>query len=256
MMKPLKLKFQAFGPFLEEQEIDFENLKNDRLFLVTGPTGAGKTTIFDAICFALYGSGSMEERGNGNSRSDFADENTDTFVEFEFMLKDKKIKINRTPTYMRAKKRGDGLTEQKTTADIKIYKNEELIRGESGADKVKEIVEQYLNLNYDQFRQIMMIPQGEFRNFILAGSDERAKIFKKIFDISIYEKFEDKIAEKYSELEKILKDFKLTTKTIAEKVSIDSEKYQELINYEYINTEELISQKSKEVEKKYQKLKK
>lgn len=248
-MKPLKLKFQAFGPFLEEQEIDFEKLKNDRLFLVTGPTGAGKTTIFDAICFALYGSGSMGERGNANSRSDFADENVDTFVEFEFMLKDKKIKINRTPTYMRAKKRGDGLTEQKTTADIKIYKNEELIRGESGADKVKEIVEQYLNLNYDQFRQIMMIPQGEFRNFILAGSDKRAEIFKKIFDISIYEKFENKIAEKYSELERILKDFKLTTKTIADKVPIDSEEYQELINSEYINTEELISQISIEVEK-------
>jgi exonuclease SbcC len=248
-MKPLKLKFKAFGPFLEEQEIDFENLKNDGLFLVTGPTGAGKTTIFDAICFALYGNGSMGERGNANSRSDFADENTDTFVEFEFMLKDKKIKINRTPTYMRAKKRGDGLTEQKTTADIKIYKNEEIISESYGATEVTDKVEEYLNLNYDQFRQIMMIPQGEFRNFILAGSDKRAEIFKKIFDISIYEKFENKISEKYGELEKILKDFKLKTKTIAEKVSIDSEEYQELLSSEYINTEELISQISVEIEK-------
>ncbi|TGG86779.1 hypothetical protein E4650_09835 [Geotoga petraea] len=249
MMKPLKLKFKAFGPFLEEQEIDFEKLKNDRLFLITGPTGAGKTTIFDAICFALYGNGSMGERGNANSRSDFADENTDTFVEFEFMLKDKKIKINRTPTYMRAKKRGDGLTENRTTADIKIYKNEELISEGYGADEVTEIVKKYLNLDYNQFRQIMMIPQGEFRKLILAGSDERAEIFKKIFDISIYEQFENKIVEKYIELEKILKDFKLKTKTIAEKVSIDSEKYQELINSEYINTEELIFQITIEIEK-------
>ncbi|UYP00594.1 AAA family ATPase [Oceanotoga sp. DSM 15011] len=248
-MKPIKLKLKAFGPFLEEQNIDFLKLQKEGLFLITGPTGAGKTTIFDAICFALYGIGSMGERGNLNSRSDFADEETDTKIEFEFMLKEKLVKIKRNPSYIRKRKRGEGITEQKADASLKVYENEKLIIQENGYIQVTKKVEEILNLNYEQFRQIMMIPQGEFRTFLTADSNQRADIFKKIFNIKIYEKFEDKIDENYKKISAELEKNKLKIKTISEKVQINTKEYTELIKNDYINTEDIKIQIEKEIKK-------
>ncbi|POZ89438.1 MULTISPECIES: AAA family ATPase [Petrotoga] len=249
-MRPIKLKFQAFGPFLEEQEIDFIKLRNDTLFLITGPTGAGKTTIFDAICYALYGNGSMGERGDAIARSHFADENTDTYVEFEFQFKDKRIEISRTPSYERSKKDGEGTTKQNSQASIKIYQNGELILHESGVKKVNSKVEEYLGLNYEQFKQIIMIPQGEFRKFITANSNERAEIFRKIFDISIYESFEQKIDEIFKNIEKGLKDQRQKVRNILESINLESEGYKQLLQLESIDPENLIDQLKKEIRRK------
>jgi exonuclease SbcC len=249
-MKPIKLKFQAFGPFLEEQEIDFNKLRNDTLFLITGPTGAGKTTIFDAICYALYGNGSMDERGDAIARSHFADENTDTYVEFEFQFKDKRIEVSRTPSYDRSKKDGEGTTKQNSQASIKIYQNGQLILHETGVKKVNSKVEEYLGLNYEQFKQIVMIPQGEFRKFITANSNERAEIFKKIFDISIYERFEQKIDEIFKNIEKGLKDRQQKVRNILETINLESEEYDQLLKEENIDPESLIDQLTKEIKKR------
>ena len=123
-MKPIKLRFQAFGPFVEEQEIDFSRLDNNGIFLITGPTGAGKTSIFDAICFALYGKGSMEERKETNIRSDFVDGDTKTYVQFEFLLKDKRIEIYRSPGYDKSSKDRKKSTRQ-GQAWIKIYQGDQ-----------------------------------------------------------------------------------------------------------------------------------
>ncbi|MDY6895509.1 MAG: SMC family ATPase, partial [Thermotogota bacterium] len=210
----------------------------------------GKTTIFDAICYALYGNGSMGERGDAIARSHFADEKTDTYVEFEFQFKDKRIEISRTPSYERSKKDGEGTTKQNSQASIKIYQNGELILHETGVKKVNSKVEEYLGLNYEQFKQIIMIPQGEFRKFITANSNERAEIFKKIFDISIYERFEQKIDEIFKNIEKGLKDRQQKVRNILETINLESEEYDQLLKEENIDPKSLIDQLTKEIKKR------
>jgi len=246
-MKPIKLRFQAFGPFVEEQEIDFSRLDNNGIFLITGPTGAGKTSIFDAICFALYGKGSMEERKETNIRSDFVDGDTKTYVQFEFLLKDKRIEIYRSPSYDKSSNDRKKSTRQGPQAWIKIYQGESIVE-ESGNDKVTKKVEECLNLNYQQFRQIVMLPQGEFRRFILADSNEREVIFKKIFDISIYEKFEEKIDAMYKEIKQSLENNKNEVKIIAKGIPIESEEFQSIIRNESVNPTEVIKYINQEIE--------
>ena len=246
-MKPIKLKFQAFGPFVEEQGIDFSEIANDGLFLITGPTGAGKTSIFDAISFALYGKGSMEERERTNIRSDFADENIETYVQFEFYLKDKRIEIYRTPSYEKVGKDGKKNTKNPYARMI-MFQDDKLIIEESGSDKVTKKVEELLNLNYQQFRQIVMLPQGEFRRFILANSNEREEIFKRIFDISIYEKFEEKIDAMYKEIKRKLEDNKKEVEIIAKGILIDTEEFQEFVNNSDLSPKKIIQHINQEVE--------
>ena len=246
-MKPIKLKFQAFGPFVEEQGIDFSEIANDGLFLITGPTGAGKTSIFDAISFALYGKGSMEERERTNIRSDFADENIETYVQFEFYLKDKRIEIYRTPSYEKVGK--DGKKNIKNPyARMIMFQDDKLIIEECGSDKVTKKVEELLNLNYQQFRQIVMLPQGEFRRFILANSNEREEIFKRIFDISLYEKFEEKIDAMYKEIKRKLEDNKKEVEIIAKGILIDTEEFQEFVNNSDLSPKKIIQHINQEVE--------
>ncbi len=246
-MKPIKLKFQAFGPFVEEQGIDFSEIANDGLFLITGPTGAGKTSIFDAISFALYGKGSMEERERTNIRSDFADENIETYVQFEFYLKDKRIEIYRTPSYEKVGKDGKKNTKNPYARMI-MFQDDKLIIEESGSDKVTKKVEELLNLNYQQFRQIVMLPQGEFRRFILANSNEREEIFKRIFDISLYEKFEEKIDAMYKEIKRKLEDNKKEVEIIAKGILIDTEEFQEFVNNSDLSPKKIIQHINQEVE--------
>lgn len=246
-MKPIKLKFQAFGPFVEEQGIDFSEIANDGLFLITGPTGAGKTSIFDAISFALYGKGSMEEREKTNIRSDFADENIETYVQFEFYLKDKRIEIYRTPSYEKVGKDGKKNTKNPYARMI-MFQDDKLIIEESGSDKVTKKVEELLNLNYQQFRQIVMLPQGEFRRFILANSNEREEIFKRIFDISLYEKFEEKIDAMYKEIKRKLEDNKKEVEIIAKGILIDTEEFQEFVNNSDLSPKKIIQHINQEVE--------
>lgn len=190
-MRPLKLTMTAFGPYAAEEVIDFTKLKDRNIFLITGPTGAGKTTIFDGISFAVFGNASSEERDGENLRSHFAKEDILTSVELDFELKGIKYNIKRIPKQQKKKTKGEGFTEQKSEAFLKF--GESYV---SGVTAVNEKIGDILGISYDQFRQIIMIPQGEFRKLITADSQDREKILQKIFGTQGYRRVQDKLWEK------------------------------------------------------------
>lgn len=195
----------GIGPYKDKVYIDFNEFENRGLFLITGPTGSGKTTIFDGITFALFGETSGNIREKTTLRSDFASDETTTYVKLSFEYKGKIYAINRNPKYLRLRKRGDGYTEEKENAYIEC-EDEILASGiKETTDKVKEL----LGIDFSQFKQIAMIAQGEFLNLLVAKSDERTKIFRNIFHTKIYDtitnllKFE---AKKLSSNLKIIND--------------------------------------------------
>ena len=204
-MKPLNLKLSAFGPYKNEIDINFKKLGNSGIFLITGDTGAGKTTIFDAISFALFGEVSGSNRQVSSIRSDFANEDTETFAELEFIHKNKIYKIRRIPGYERSKKRGEGLT--KINPDAYLEVDDTII---SGTKNVDSKIEEILGINAKQFKQIAMLAQGEFLKILFAESKDRTEIFRRIFDTSIYNQISKKLMDKTktakAELEQ-LKDF-------------------------------------------------
>lgn len=182
----------AFGPYAGEEVIDFRKIHENSLFLVTGPTGSGKTTIFDAICYVLYGETSGNQRSGESLRSDFAPKSILTGIEFQFSLRGKDYLVERKPKQERAKARGEGTTTEKPFALFKEIGSEKLIVGQQN---VNEAVKDLIGLTAEQFRQIMMIPQGSFQKFILANSEERSKILKTLFDTSLYGLIQFKLNE-------------------------------------------------------------
>lgn len=180
-MKPINLEISAFGPYKDKVEFEFSKLGGNGIFLITGDTGAGKTTIFDAIVYALFGEVSGSNRQVSSIRSDFADNNTETYVMFEFIHKGITYKIKRVPEYTRLKKSGEGTT--KNVADASIEWNDNVV---SGISNVNEKVEEILGINAKQFKQISLLAQGEFLKILFAESKDRTEIFRKIFDTNIY----------------------------------------------------------------------
>ena len=240
-MQLKKLTLQAFGPFKDKVVIDFENKKIDKgLLLISGDTGAGKTTIFDAICYALYGQTSGETRTANSLRSDWASPDIDTFVELEFYYKNKLYQVRRSPEYNRKRKNGDGETRQAPTAEINL--DGRIIT--KVTDVTKEI-EKLIGLDYKQFRQVAMLSQGEFTKFLLASSEEKTTIFRKIFGTEFYdilqtklkanmlskktdiERIKDKIDTEKKNLESIIDVFGLsndeTIKTLNDKIKEDND---------------------------------
>ncbi len=188
-MRPLSLKLGAFGPFPGITEIDFSRFGAGGLFLVTGETGAGKTTIFDGICFALYGASSGGRREPRMLRSDFAPPEQETFAELRFCYRGQTYQIRRQPEYSRPKKKGQGLVTQKADA-IFTYEDGRVI---SGIKPVNEIVEKIIGLNLNQFCQIAMIAQGDFLRLIQAKTEERSNIFRHIFDTKLYQQLQEEL---------------------------------------------------------------
>lgn len=220
-MKPLKIKISAFGPYKNCIDIDFEKLGESGIFLITGDTGAGKTTIFDSISFALFGEVSGSNRPVPSVRSDFADNDTETFVELEFTHKNKKYKIRRNPAYERTNKRGEGTT--KTSADASLEYDDKVISGTKNVDiKIEEI----LGINSKQFKQISMLAQGEFLKILFAESKDRTEIFRRIFDTDIYNQIAKRLADKTriakAELEQLKDYFAINSSNIVWKDGIQS----------------------------------
>ena len=184
-MKPIKLKICAIGPYAGEVPwIDFEQFENKGLFLISGDTGAGKTTIFDAICFALYGKNSAAERDEKKMRSEYAKPNVESYVDFYFSHQGKNYHIKRSPGYDRPKLRGEGFFTEPPKATL-YPEGETPIEGKSNVDKA---VEGLLKVKYEQFKQIAMIAQGEFRKMLVASSTERTDILRNIFMTDKYKK--------------------------------------------------------------------
>ena len=201
-MKPIRLEMSAFGPYAGKAVVEFEKLGEKGIFLVTGDTGAGKTTIFDAIAFALYNNTSGNVREVTSLRSDFADATADTYVNFTFSHKGRIYEIQRSPQYMRAKKSGEGYTNQPAKAVLRREPDTPV----EGTRPVNEAVEEILRINYDQFKQISMIAQGEFREVLNADTKKRSEILQKIFSTEGYRKMGFIIESRYKDAESRLKE--------------------------------------------------
>ena len=191
-MRPEKLTISAFGPYADKTEIDFSKLGEGGLYLITGDTGAGKTTIFDAITFALYGRASGEVRESAMFRSKYAKDSTETFVELVFSYQGKTYHVRRSPEYMAPKKRGTGQTLRKAEAQL-IYPDDR--QPVTKAKDVTVAVEQLLGLSYDQFTQIAMIAQGDFQKLLLAGTTQRGEIFRQLFHTGLYQQIQMKLKD-------------------------------------------------------------
>ncbi len=193
-MKPIKLEMCGFGPYAELTTVDFDRLGADGLFLITGDTGAGKTTVFDAICFALYGtaSGGDKRRNAKSFRSDYAGSSTKTYVRYTFLHKDREYTITREPEYMRAKKVGDGEVKNNAFAELTCTQTGEQT---IGVTEVTNRATELIGLTAPQFSQTVMIAQGDFLKILNSKSDERSVLFKKIFNTGIYGKLQDKLKD-------------------------------------------------------------
>jgi len=191
-MKPIQLTISAFGPYAGETAIDFRLLGEHGLYLITGDTGAGKTTIFDAITFALYGQASGSVREGSMLRSKYADQETPTFVELIFLCRGQEYRVKRNPEYQRPKGRGTGFTTQKAEATL-VFPDDRLPI--SKAKDVTDAVTELLGMNYQQFTQIAMIAQGDFQKLLLADTVERSKIFRQIFHTGLYQSVQERLKE-------------------------------------------------------------
>lgn len=194
-MKPIKLVISAFGPYAGLAEVDFTKLNGQGLFLITGDTGAGKTTLFDAVAFALFGEASGSNRTADSLRSDFAAPDVKTFVELKFSHKLKKYTITRNPRYERPKKNGSGFTTENADATLTLPDGGVI----AGYGKVNDRVTALLGINYKQFKQIAMIAQGEFLQLLLAESKDRAEIFRRVFSTEIFLSVQKMLKEREKE---------------------------------------------------------
>lgn len=190
-MKPLEITVSAFGPYAGSVRIPLSKLGEQGIFLITGDTGAGKTTLFDAICFALFGEVSGSNREVDSLRSDFASPSTKTFVDLKFSHHGETYRILRNPAYLRPKKSGEGTTKE--TADATLWYPDGSVV--SGAEKVKKAAETLLGIDAKQFKQIAMIAQGEFLKLLYADSVERGAIFRRVFHTDFYLAFQKKLKE-------------------------------------------------------------
>lgn len=205
-MKPIKLTMQAFGPFAQTETIEFDKLGTNPLFLINGPTGSGKTSILDAICFALYGETTGNERQGIQMRCDMAAPTLLTEVTLEFSLHGKSYRVIRSPEQEAPKARGEGMTVRKHTAALYESTDEEKLIT-SKTTQVKTEVTNIIGLNETQFRQVMVLPQGKFRELLLATSKEREEIFGQLFQTDIYKKIEYALKDKASAISKAKDEF-------------------------------------------------
>lgn len=209
-MKPLLLTMSAFGPYSEKVEIPFHELGQKGLFLITGDTGAGKTTIFDAIAFALYGETSGYIRTVDTIRSDFAQSITETYVVLKFFHKGKFYEVSRNPKYKYLKKDGKSVSVKTADAVLKLSDDTVVTGNQSVTSEIIKI----LGIDYKQFKQIVMIAQGEFLKLLLADSKERAEIFRKVFNTDYYLKMQHSLKERekglksqYADLQKNIQQY-------------------------------------------------
>ncbi len=209
-MRPLKLIISAFGPYAGKTELDLKKFGTSGLYLITGDTGAGKTTLFDAIAFALYGEPSGETRETSMLRSKYAFPDTDTYVEMTFAYNGNEYNIIRSPEYQRPKKRGDGFTSQKADATL-TYPDGRLI---TGSPQVTNAIKELIGIGRSQFTQIAMIAQGDFLKLLIASTKERQEIFRQIFQTKNYETLQNRLkneagslGNQYNEIQRSIKQY-------------------------------------------------
>ncbi len=224
-MKPVTLTLQAFGPFAGRESIDFSRLGNNPLFLINGPTGAGKSSLLDAICVALYGHTTGAEREPAQMRCDYADSALLTEVQLDFQLGETCYRVRRVPMQERPKKTGDGITIQQAEAQLwqlDAIHGDVLLVAKSVTDATNEIRTR-IGLDVEQFRQVMVLPQGKFRELLMADSHEREKIFSQLFQTQIYTHIEEQLKEQALKIKQKIGELQQTIKGILISVDVDTD---------------------------------
>ena len=196
-MRPLRLTLSAFGPYAAEITLDLEKLGKGGLYLITGDTGAGKTTIFDAITYALYDHSSSGIREGSMLRCKYADDKTPTFVELEFEVHGVRYTVRRNPEYQRPKARGEGMTTEKADATLTYPDDRPPV---TKAKDVTAAVQEIIGLDYNQFSQIVLIAQGQFTKLLNASTEERSRIFRKLFRTQRYAQLQERLQAEASAL--------------------------------------------------------
>lgn len=246
-MKPLKLIMQAFGPYANKQEIDFTLLGEKTMFVVSGATGAGKTTIFDAISFAVYGKASGDDRSGTELRSQFAADEMPTEVTLVFELKGERYQVKRSPQQEKKKSRGEGTTTVGTKAELYRLGKEEVLLAANARD-VDEKIAEIIKIDCNQFRQIMMIPQGEFRKLLVSESKDKEKILQKLFHTEHFKGIEETLKEKSSQLRKQVEQSELERKSFISRIQSEgNEKLIFMQQEDHKNVPELIEELSNQV---------
>lgn len=228
-MRPQKIIMSAFGPYAGRVEVDLDKLGENGIYLITGDTGAGKTTIFDAITYALYGEASGSNREANMFRSKYADLNTPTEVELYFSYGNKNYYIKRNPEYERAKSHGEGTTTEKANAELHYPDNRVITKVRDVNNAVVEI----MGITREQFTQIAMIAQGDFLKILLASTEERKKIFQKLFKTENYNYLQNrlkseagKVEQEYKDLNKSIEQYKsgISVGNTTEELALRAEK--------------------------------
>lgn len=196
-MRPLRLTLSAFGPYAAKTTLDLEKLGKGGLYLITGDTGAGKTTLFDAITYALYDHSSSGIREGSMLRCKYADDKTPTFVELEFEVHGVRYTVRRNPEYQRPKTRGEGMTTEKADATLTYPDDRPPV---TKAKDVTAAVQEIIGLDYNQFSQIVLIAQGQFTKLLNASTEERSRIFRKLFRTQRYAQLQERLQAEASAL--------------------------------------------------------
>ena len=222
-MRPQKLSVSAFGPFAGEVEVDFSAFTGNELFLIEGPTGVGKTSLLDAMCFALYGEvpGARNETGVA-LRSVHALAEIRTELCFQFSLGERHYRVTRTPVQERPKKRGSGTVTDAATAQLDRLEGDTWTPWITNVKEVRGHVEELLGLSCEQFKQVLLMPQGEFREFLVAGSDKKEALLEKLFGTSAYEEVTRELAERRNRLSKAGSDARKRREGVLEGAGVES----------------------------------
>ena len=198
-MKPISLTIEAFGPYRDSVTLDFSALQDHSMFLISGPTGAGKTSILDAMVYALYGEPSGEVRKTDAIRSDFADPERMTRVDFSFAIGEAQYRVERLPKQLVAKKRGTGMREQNASATVYEMKDGEWKVIATSAAAIRDTVQRIIGFRKDQFLQVVLLPQGEFRKLLVASTSEREELLHTLFRTELYRKLQEALKAAYDD---------------------------------------------------------
>jgi len=198
-MKPISLTIEAFGPYRDSVTLDFGALQDHSMFLISGPTGAGKTSILDAMVYALYGEPSGEVRKTDAIRSDFAEPERMTRVDFSFAIGEAQYRVERLPKQLVAKKRGTGMREQNASATVYEMKDGEWKVIATSAAAIRDTVQRIIGFRKDQFLQVVLLPQGEFRKLLVASTSEREELLHTLFRTELYRKLQEALKAAYDD---------------------------------------------------------
>lgn len=257
-MLPVELTVSAFGPFAQQETINFEKFYQYDLMLINGPTGAGKTSILDALCFALFGEttsqiSKKEGRDPKSMISHFATEGIESFVRFRFCVGQKSYEVHRTLGGLRPKKKGEGFVEIKPTAYLKEFpegfSGNEIIHESARPMQVTRCISEILGIGVDQFRQVAILPQGKFKEFLTSDSGEKEKILNNLFETHIFSRLVESIKKDESDYEKKLSTIHQKQAILFESVNCESEEEISIKERQLIEEKQVVSDKLKDLEK-------